>query len=111
MLKRSSEFPARFHECQLISEDEVCRVSVAEDDAGERVQIYDISFPPDTAAAVRVRLEYETSRDWRRSHQHALLFRRISNLTALVPESFARGQQERLSRNSSRLHNFQSPRR
>lgn len=46
-------------------------------------------------------------RDWRRSHQHALLFRRISNSTALVAESFAHGQSELLSRNSSRLHNFQ----
>jgi hypothetical protein len=37
-------------------------LSVAEDPAGDRVIMHDVSFSPDTPAAVRMRLEYETAR-------------------------------------------------
>jgi len=62
MIKLSQKLTAQYRECQIISQDDVCRLAVAENEAGERVLVYDISFLPETPSAVRVRLEYETAR-------------------------------------------------
>ena len=62
MTKHSEKLAAKYRECQIVSQDEVCRLAVAENDAGQRVLVYDISFLPETPSAVRVRLEYETAR-------------------------------------------------
>jgi hypothetical protein len=62
MLKRSQKITAQYRECQIVSEDEVCRLTIAKNEVGERVLVHDVSFLPETPSAVRVRLEYETAR-------------------------------------------------
>jgi signal transduction histidine kinase/CheY-like chemotaxis protein/tetratricopeptide (TPR) repeat protein len=62
LLKHSQKFWSRYKRCSVIREDDVCRSSVAENPAGDRVIMHDVSFSPDTPAAVRMRLEYETAR-------------------------------------------------
>lgn len=61
MLKRSQRLTGHYRECRIVSQDEVCRLTVAESDSGDRVLFYDISFLPETPSAVRVRIEYETA--------------------------------------------------
>ena len=62
MLKHSQKFWSRYKPCAVIREDDVCRSAIAENSAGHRVIIHDVSFSPDIPAAVRMRLEYETAR-------------------------------------------------
>ncbi len=62
LLKHSQKFWSKYDLCLVISEDDVCRSAIAENDAGDRVIIHDVSFSSDTPPAVRMRLEYETAR-------------------------------------------------
>ncbi len=62
MLKSSQKLTAQYRECQIVSHDDVCRLTIAENELGDRVMVYDILFLPETPSAVRVRLEYEIAR-------------------------------------------------
>ncbi len=51
-----------YQHSSLRQDDDVCRVGVAKNEAGECVLIYELSFDTETTTAVRKRLEYETAR-------------------------------------------------
>jgi len=62
LLKHSQKFWSQYNLNSVISQDDVCRSVIAENPAGDRVIIHDVTFTSDTPAAVRMRLEYETAR-------------------------------------------------
>lgn len=62
MFEQNQKIWSRFHQCAVLHEDETCRTVIAENEAGERIIVYEVSFDADTPTAVRMRLEYETAR-------------------------------------------------
>lgn len=52
---------SHFRDRRILQDSEACRTILATNDLGERILIYEVTYKVDTAAAVRIRLEYETA--------------------------------------------------